>query len=68
MADPLISDAELAAMIANPVSAQDEAGSVTMRSIDDALALLKFKEKRRGLNAFAVLANNQRIAAPTGEP
>lgn len=68
MADPLISDAELAAILIAPVSATDDAGSVTMRSVDEILAVLEFKEKRAAnKNPHRVLGRLSSVASPRGD-
>lgn len=63
MADPLLTDDELAALLAQPVSASDDAGSVTMRSIGDILKAMEFTERRRAVNPHKVLGGLRKAAA-----
>lgn len=63
MADPLLSDDELAALLAEPMSASDDAGSVSMRPIGDILKAMEFTEKRRAVNPHRVLTGLRQIAA-----
>lgn len=66
MADPLITDEQLAELLTTPQSASDDAGSMAMRPIKDVLDAIAFKEKRRSVKVHNVLSKMRAKARPGG--